>query len=421
MDIHKMSGYEFEQLIVCLLKKMGFLVEQTSLSGDGGIDIIAYNREPIYKGKYLIQCKNWENPVGQREVRDLYGVVMSEQANKGILITTSYFTEQAVQFAENKNIELIDYDVLINLLNKYGISVLTDKSSKTGNYFTEIDGFEKDKYIYFKSKIEEERNNKFYYDKLKELFHQYVISLNYEINMHGLIDEYIELNNEIIKRFFRRGKSKIEEAKKYKFINAYLYLLKGEIFKAVEQYKEMRLFYPNSNLNLLPVKYFVNPLGVLDRQEEGVEIIGKDSYGNILCKREYTTSNLVMLKNIYLLFTKFNYQTGIDYIDTLLTNKVKQLTQWLKYHSHPFDEVYNMAEELMMEETRETLSQIKNNSYNKFHPPIYDKKSDNIIFREEVFMPVEGLIETYYSNISDKIENELEKLKILLDVNEIKV
>ena len=36
---------------------MGFYVETTKASGDGGIDLIVYNNQSILSGKYIIQCK----------------------------------------------------------------------------------------------------------------------------------------------------------------------------------------------------------------------------------------------------------------------------------------------------------------------------------------------------------------------------
>lgn len=61
--------------------------------------------------------------VGEPPIRDLYGVVMSENANKGILITTSNFTSSAISFANDKPIELIDGQILQQLLAKYNIAI----------------------------------------------------------------------------------------------------------------------------------------------------------------------------------------------------------------------------------------------------------------------------------------------------------
>lgn len=102
---------------------MGFETETTKASGDGGIDLIAYNRQPLLSGKYIIQCKRYTGSVGEPIIRDLYGVVMSEWANKGILMTTGTFTKSAKNFADGKPIELIDGVAMQNLFSQYGISV----------------------------------------------------------------------------------------------------------------------------------------------------------------------------------------------------------------------------------------------------------------------------------------------------------
>jgi len=67
----------------------------------------------------VVQCKRWGGPVGEAVIRDLYGVVMSENANKGILITNSYFTSSAINFSKGKQLELIDGIALDKLLEKY--------------------------------------------------------------------------------------------------------------------------------------------------------------------------------------------------------------------------------------------------------------------------------------------------------------
>ena len=96
MDFNKIDGFEFEEYIGTMFTNKGFQVQKTNYSHDGGIDLIAIYDKPIFSGKYIIQCKKYEDTlVGQPAIRDLYGVVMSENANKGILITTSDFTQEA--------------------------------------------------------------------------------------------------------------------------------------------------------------------------------------------------------------------------------------------------------------------------------------------------------------------------------------
>lgn len=118
-DIDKLDGIAFEDLVEKLISKMGFITERTKRSFDGGIDIVAINEQPLFDGKYIIQCKRYSKSIGEPILRDLYGVVNSEHANKGILITNSYFTKTAKEFAKNKPVELIDGKKLTNMLDKY--------------------------------------------------------------------------------------------------------------------------------------------------------------------------------------------------------------------------------------------------------------------------------------------------------------
>lgn len=117
-NINSLSGTEFEVICKQLVEKMGFVAEMTKTTGDGGIDIIAYNYQPLLSGKYVIQCKRYSGSVGEPIIRDLYGVVTSERANKGILMTTGTFTAPAIKFAEGKPLELIDGSKFLELYGK---------------------------------------------------------------------------------------------------------------------------------------------------------------------------------------------------------------------------------------------------------------------------------------------------------------
>jgi len=145
IDIHSLSGIEFESLCKKLLEKMNFDVSTTKQSGDGGIDLVAYNHQPMLEGKYIVQCKRYSGSVGEPIIRDLYGVVNSERANKGILITTGTFTKSAVEFSIGKQLELIDRAKLNQLLNSYSISFDCDTKSGSNNSLSTLLGrFEKE-------------------------------------------------------------------------------------------------------------------------------------------------------------------------------------------------------------------------------------------------------------------------------------
>lgn len=91
----------------------------TQLSQDGGVDVVAYDKRPILGGKVVIQAKRYRHTVGVSAVRDLYGTMMNEGANKGILITTSGYGSAAFNFVKDKPIELIEGGGLLYLLENH--------------------------------------------------------------------------------------------------------------------------------------------------------------------------------------------------------------------------------------------------------------------------------------------------------------
>jgi hypothetical protein len=121
-DIARKDGLDLEALTKQLLTAMGLITTATKSTGDGGIDLIAVSNSPVFSGTYIVQCKDWTNPVGEPIVRDLYGVVTSERANKGILITTGSFTPAAVRFADGKQLELIDGAGLAKLMKQFNLN-----------------------------------------------------------------------------------------------------------------------------------------------------------------------------------------------------------------------------------------------------------------------------------------------------------
>jgi len=68
----------------------------------------------------VIQAKRYTATVGVSAVRDLYGTVMNEGANRGILVTTSDFGPDAYRFAQGKPITLLSGGNLLSLLAEHG-------------------------------------------------------------------------------------------------------------------------------------------------------------------------------------------------------------------------------------------------------------------------------------------------------------
>jgi restriction system protein len=104
-SIRAMPWRSFETLVAEAYRRQGYSVVENGGGGaDGGVDLLARK-----DGTYLIQCKHWKTyRVGVREVRELFGILVSERAKGGILVTTGTFTPDALAFAKGKPIELVD-------------------------------------------------------------------------------------------------------------------------------------------------------------------------------------------------------------------------------------------------------------------------------------------------------------------------
>lgn len=118
-NLMELTPLEFEDLVGNLFSKMGLETKQTQLSQDGGVDVIAFDKRPILGGKVVIQAKRYRHTVGVSAVRDLFGTMMNEGANKGILVTTSGYGTAAFNFVKDKPIELIDGGGLLYLLENH--------------------------------------------------------------------------------------------------------------------------------------------------------------------------------------------------------------------------------------------------------------------------------------------------------------
>ncbi len=119
--LRSMSPKEFEHAIADLLVSLGYKdVKVVGGSGDLAVDITA--RKDKYK--VVVQCKRYTSKkVGSPELQMFIGMMLTEyKADKGIFVTTSSFTRDAVRLAERHRVELWDgnrlADMLITLGNK---------------------------------------------------------------------------------------------------------------------------------------------------------------------------------------------------------------------------------------------------------------------------------------------------------------
>jgi restriction system protein len=120
----------FERLVVELLLKMGYGGSRQDAgraigrSGDGGIDGII-NEDRLGLDSIYLQAKRWENPVGRPEIQKFAGALAEHRAKKGVFITTSSFTKEALASAtkHDARIVLIDGEKLATLMIDHGLGV----------------------------------------------------------------------------------------------------------------------------------------------------------------------------------------------------------------------------------------------------------------------------------------------------------
>ena len=112
--LHDMSWQEFEVTVSEAFRLDGFRVEERGGAGaDGGIDLVLYRE----REKFLVQCKQWKAyQVGVSVVRELYGVMAAQGAAGGFVVTSGRFTKDAVEFAEGRNVVLIDGAILFDMI-----------------------------------------------------------------------------------------------------------------------------------------------------------------------------------------------------------------------------------------------------------------------------------------------------------------
>lgn len=123
-NLASMHWEDFEQLVRELFElefaRNGGEVRVTQASRDGGVDAVIFDPDPLRGGKIIVQAKRYTNTVGVSAVRDLYGTVINEGANSGILITTSNYGHDSYEFAKDKPLKLLNGGHLLALLNKNG-------------------------------------------------------------------------------------------------------------------------------------------------------------------------------------------------------------------------------------------------------------------------------------------------------------
>ena len=125
----------FEKIVVDLLVAMGYggSVEDAGKvvgkSGDGGIDGII-KQDKLGLDFLYVQAKRWKDCIGSPEVMKFSWSLTKKHANRGVFITTSFFSRDALEYIEEmpQRIILIDGRRLASLMIEHNVGVAPAKT-----------------------------------------------------------------------------------------------------------------------------------------------------------------------------------------------------------------------------------------------------------------------------------------------------
>lgn len=133
--ILEQSSDFFEQLVVDLVVAMGYggsiedAGKATKRTGDEGIDGII-KQDRLGLDNIYLQAKRWQrdNVVSRPEIQKFVGALAGQGARKGIFITTSRFSKDALEYKprNDTSVILIDGQKLVELMYEYNIGVTTE-------------------------------------------------------------------------------------------------------------------------------------------------------------------------------------------------------------------------------------------------------------------------------------------------------
>lgn len=125
--LQRVTSSGFEQICALLLRESGFEnVEVTGRSHDGGIDGFGtLEINPFVSFKVLFQCKRYKGTVSRAQVGDFRNAMLG-RAEKGIIITTGTFSQDAIKEANREGapkVELVDGEKIVKMFEKVQLGV----------------------------------------------------------------------------------------------------------------------------------------------------------------------------------------------------------------------------------------------------------------------------------------------------------
>lgn len=123
--LYKLNPQKFEEIVAELLSGMGYAVELTKKTRDGGVDIFATQKTGVGETLLIVDCKRYapHKHIGVGVIRSLYGITEQLKASMGLIATTSFFSKPAVEFKNQvkHRISLKDYKDITAWLKNYNL------------------------------------------------------------------------------------------------------------------------------------------------------------------------------------------------------------------------------------------------------------------------------------------------------------
>lgn len=135
--LDRMDGYQFQGFIADLYQRLGFSnVRVGPVGADEGIDIKMEQPTAVGTIRCVVECKHHaEGIIGRPVIQKLHSAIITKAMNKGIVVTSGYFSSDAIQYAENVGIELVDIDKLEELGKKVGLTIHAESVLLIDNCF----------------------------------------------------------------------------------------------------------------------------------------------------------------------------------------------------------------------------------------------------------------------------------------------
>lgn len=124
-DLLQLRPRRFEELVAELFSRMGYEVQLTRYSKDGGVDIFAVHKQGASPILTIVDCKRYakERPIGPGMIRTIAGLREEHRANVAMIATTARFTKGARDLQVEKwpyEVALADFEQLRQWLKALG-------------------------------------------------------------------------------------------------------------------------------------------------------------------------------------------------------------------------------------------------------------------------------------------------------------